>query len=272
MTADRGSAEAETGDDVQGERLIVPAALVIAFAIIAGWRDYSLISLPLWVSTLVPHELGHALAGWMCGRVYIPTPIMAVTFYDHFTWWFALPAAAALIGGIWRSVRLRCYFLMMLLDVVLVTGAFLCVALTERQQTAVILFAGQAGEALLAVIFVLAFTVRMPRWMRWSRNRYFFLSIGSLSFANSVLIWFGAGRSTLRMGSVMDWANALSSDGKSTGDLDLLITDFGCSPQTLILQYQLVVAASALILLVGYLITSWTPIIPHALIRKGQDA
>jgi hypothetical protein len=169
-------------------QLALPVALVVAWGIVhAGFpRSLLRIFLSMWV-----HELGHALAAWLCGRFAFPGPWFTPVGATR-SWLVVAVVAAVLVLGIfraWRSRRTGWGVFHMALLVVQMLCTF---ALHDSQATSFIIWSGDGGAMLIGTALMLSLYARRSSQLRIGWLRWGFLVIGAAAYADSFATWWAA--------------------------------------------------------------------------------
>lgn len=163
-------------------------ALLVAWGLVhAGFaRSLLRIFFSMWI-----HELGHALAAWLCGRFALPgpwfTPVGATRS------WLVIAVVSAGLGlGVFRSWRSRRIGWGVVSVFLLVAQVICTFVLRDSQATSFIIWSGDGGGMLLGTALMLSLYARKSSqlrigWLRWS-----FLVIGAAAFADSFATWWAA--------------------------------------------------------------------------------
>jgi hypothetical protein len=177
----------------------------------------------MWV-----HEIGHAIAAWLCGYPAFPgpwftpvadarSPILAVLLagalaYAVFHSWKAERGAVAAAAGALLALQI---------------GSTLLAATAARQ---FIVFAGDGGclvlgTLLMATMYAPAGSALRRGWLRWG-----FLVIGAVSFADAFGQWWGAR-------SYYDSIPFGHNEGAGLSDPSVLTELFGWTTGALVRRY-----------------------------------
>jgi len=169
-------------------RFAVPGAIVVCWLLkLTGLGAFVLRTFfGMWL-----HELGHAVAAWICGFPAMPGPWVTSIGAER-SYFFALVMAAGLGALIWRGKESEDRLLMaggIAGLVVLMIGTF---GLKERTAQMLITFGGDAGSLVFGVALMSTFFVppehKLHRdWLRWG-----FLVIGAASFVDTFQEWWTA--------------------------------------------------------------------------------
>jgi hypothetical protein len=134
---------------VQEWRTHVPSAVVrllvgIPFALALHFLICNL----GWALKAMPHETGHAIAGWLMGYASIPSITQTIRFGPQL--W---PLNAAIVGGLcWLAWKLRTRPELSA-AVIAVAVVYPFVAFSERRRDIFILWAGHGGESCFGAFF-----------------------------------------------------------------------------------------------------------------------
>ena len=181
----------EADDAVLEQRLRafgIPAALLIAWlAVHTGLGHFLLRTfLSMWV-----HEIGHAVAAWLCGYPAFPAPWFTPVA-DQRSALFVVLVASGLAFAAARSWSAERRVLACTAAALLVLQLCCTTLLRPDSARQLIVFAGDGGCLVLGA-FLMA-SVYAPRgsaiergWLRWG-----FLAIGSASFADAFSQWWSA--------------------------------------------------------------------------------
>ncbi len=165
----------------------VPAAFALALAFHASPTGHFFQRTFL---TMVPHELGHAIAAWWCGFAAVPT--LWKTLIPESRGWLAPlvieAAELALVVRGWTARRDR----LVVLGVVLAALQFLGTMASARDAYAAITFAGDAGAMVLGALLVLAFFAPVGSRLRAGGLRWGLLAIGAAAFVDTFATWWSA--------------------------------------------------------------------------------
>ena len=219
----------------------VPAALVFAHLVVATSIGHSLARVFL---SMFVHELGHAVAAWLCG--YMAFPALWVTpMSSGRVPAFAIALSLALGLGsfwLWRIGRRRGAAG---LGALLVLQLAFTLGLSARSAQALIAFAGDAGcfvlgAALMSTFYADGESTLVRGWLRWG-----FLVIGAFAFSDALATWWAARSDpdAIPFGEI---------EGVGLSDPSQLTEIYGWTIHQLIHRYLLVAAASFAALAVIY--------------------
>lgn len=158
------------------------------------------------------HELGHALASWVCGVVAVPLPWVTMGGQGRSPIFVVL-----LLGGLgalgwrwWQAGKRQLVAVPAVLAGLLLLG----VLVPFRHATTFIVFAGDGGALVLGTLLMLS-AMLLPDRARLARGglRWGFLVIGAGAFMDALLTWVRAWR---------DWAELPFGRSESGGLSDAL--------------------------------------------------
>lgn len=184
----RGHTLAEARSELQLARFAVPAALltslVLAQTDMGGFLLRTFFG--MWL-----HELGHAVAAWLCGYPAFPGPWFTSVGEER-SFVFALAITSGLAYGVYRAWKEERPVWLSVAVAVLVLQLALTVVLSPARAHVLITFCGDAGSMVFGAALMAAFFVppghKLHRdWLRWG-----FLVIGAASFADTFPGWWTA--------------------------------------------------------------------------------
>ncbi len=144
------------------------------------------------VFTMPVHELGHAVAAWLCGFSAIPTVWVTLTSDER---GFIAPLAvlAAVAWTMYRGWQLESRALLTAGGVVLLLQVILTLGIKEDTATALIIFGGDGVGLLLSTLLMGSFffgkTTQLYGSLRWG-----FVAIGAGAFVDINATWWLARR------------------------------------------------------------------------------
>jgi hypothetical protein len=170
-------------------RFAVPAALVVGW--VAGSTDLGRFVLRTLLGGMWLHELGHAVAAWLCGFPAFPGPWFTSVGEERSAF-FAFAIAAGLGYAIWRGRSTEDRVLFAGAVALLAVQLFATLLLRERTAHTFITFAGDAGGLVFGTAAMAAFFVppehKLHRdWVRWG-----LVVIGAASFVDAFQGWWWA--------------------------------------------------------------------------------
>ena len=232
--------EDASGDELKIRMFAVPAALAIAL-VFHGFSLGQFLQRTFFSMWL--HELGHATAAWLCGRISFPGPWFTPIAAER-SWIFAGLISAALIYGIvrFRESEERPW-VKWLLGSVLLVQLFCTVFLKPSAVERFILFAGDGGAIVFGVlamasVFVPPGSLLHKGWLRWG-----LLAIGAAAFIDVFTVWWGAR-------SDADLIPFGRNEGMGLSDPSRLSEDHGWTTRQLIDRY-VALGVVSLVLLTG---------------------
>jgi len=220
----------------------LPVALVGAWAAVHAGLLHMLLRtvFSMWV-----HELGHAIAAWMCGRFAFPGPWFTPVGAQR-TWIVVLLLAGGLGYGVfrcWRSRRPWAAFLI----VVLLAQVYCTFVLPDRKSMSFIIWSGDGGCMILGTLLMLSFYARKSSQLRVGWLRWGFLVIGAAAFADGFATWWAArtDRDVIPFGE---------NEGRGPSDPTVLIYQQGFSIPGLVNSYVWLGLACLAVLSVAYIL------------------
>ncbi len=220
----------------------IPVALLVAWTIVHTGCPRMLLRtvLSMWV-----HELGHAVAAWLCGRLAFPGPWFTPVGSGR-SLVVVVGLATILLAGalkLWRSHR---WWALALLLVWL--GQLACsFLLSVRQASSFIIWSGDGGAMVLGTLLMLSFYARKRSQLRVGWLRWGFLVIGAAAFADGFATWWAArsDRDAIPFGE---------NEGQGLSDPTVLVFERGFSIPGLTSSYLWAGAACLGVLAVAYLL------------------
>lgn len=166
----------------------VPIALIVAHFIVATRLGHALTRIFL---SMFVHELGHAVAAWLCGYTAFPTLWLTQMSSERVVSFAVVLSLALALGAFWLWKSGRPWGAAVLGTLLAVQLAF-TVGLSARSAQALIAFAGDAGCFVLGAALMCAFYANSESslvrgWLRWG-----FLAIGAFAFSDALTTWWAA--------------------------------------------------------------------------------
>lgn len=219
----------------------LPLALIFAHFVVATRLGHALARIFL---SMFVHELGHALAAWLCGYTAFPalwvTPMSSGRVAS-----FAVVLSVALALGaymLWRTGR---HWGAAAVGTVLMVQLALTLVLPARSAQALIAFAGDGGCFVLGVGLMCTFYANSESslvrgWLRWG-----FLVIGAFAFSDALATWWAARSDSdaIPFGEI---------EGVGLSDPSKLTETYGWTIRQLIQRYLTVAGVSFAALTVAY--------------------
>jgi hypothetical protein len=220
----------------------LPVALLLAWAVVHAGFLHSLlrIVLSMWI-----HELGHAVAAWLCGRFAFPGPWFTPVGAQR-SWVVALVVAVVVAIGIqrlWRRHKVGAGALAL----VFVAQAICTLGLSERQAMSFIIWSGDGGCMLLGSLLMLSLYARKHSQIRVGWLRWGFLVIGAAAFADGFATWWAARTDpeAIPFGE---------NEGQGQSDPTVLVFQYGWSLKGMVWSYLWVGFACLALLLLAYVL------------------
>jgi hypothetical protein len=232
----------EAGIERRFRQFALPVALLVAWAVVHTGLPHLLLRtvFSMWV-----HELGHAIAAWLCGRFAFPGPWFTPVAAQR-TWIVVLVLSAGLGYGVFRFWRTRKPWAAALL-VVLAAQAACTFILPDRKATTFIVWSGDGGCMVLGTLLMLSLYARKRSQLRVGWLRWGFLVIGAAAFADGFATWWAAraDREVIPFGE---------NEGQGLSDPTVLVFQQGFSLPGLVNSYVGLGMACLAVLLVGYVL------------------
>ena len=204
----------------------IPSALCCAFLLVSTGPGRALVRIffSMWV-----HELGHAMAAWLCGVFAVPGPWRTLTASGRSPLFASLLSAALIYAAVrsWltdrrRAAALGAALLLLQLACTLLPGL--------HAATQLIVFAGDGGclvlgALLMASLYAPAEGAIRRGWLRWG-----FLVIGAGAFADVFEQWWAARTDPDRIPFGMN-------EGVGLSDPSVLSDQYGWSASLLVHRY-----------------------------------
>jgi len=222
--------------------LAIPIALVIAWAVVHAGFGHMLLRtvLSMWI-----HELGHAVAAWLCGHVAFPGPWFTPVGSGRSLIVVGLVTVALGAGAfwLWRRQRFWSTALLLLLPVQIYCSFFL----SARRAAAFIIWSGDGGCLVIGTLLMLSLYARKGSQIRVGWLRWGFLVIGAAAFADGFATWWAArtDRDAIPFGE---------TEGRGLSDPTVLVFEQGFSVPGLVRSYVWVGAACLAVLAVAYVL------------------
>jgi hypothetical protein len=218
----------------------LPVALLVAWAVAhAGFARMLLRTvLSMWI-----HELGHAVAAWLCGRFAFPGPWLTPVGQGRSLLVVLVVSTALGVGAfrLWRVSRPWAVCLMLMLPAQL----YCSFLLPERQASAFILWSGDGGCLLIGTLLMLSFYARKSSQIRVGWLRWGFLVIGAVAFADGYATWWAAR-------SDPEAIPFGENEGQGLSDPTVLVFQLGISMTGMVTSYVWTGIACLLVLAAAY--------------------
>jgi hypothetical protein len=238
------ASEWDTSDEQLELRLrqfAIPAALAVAWLLVKSGVGHFVLRTfcSMWV-----HELGHAVAAWLCGYPAFPGPWLTLTAESRSPL-LAFLLFAALAWGTFRAWQRERRGLVTVFGALTLVQLFCTLALSTPRAQQLILFAGDGGALVLGTLLML--TLYAPEgsalkkdWLRWG-----FLVIGAASFADVFEQWWSSRHDPDRIPFGMN-------EGVGLSDPSRLSDQFGWSADQLISRYVVLGCLCLMVLACAY--------------------
>ncbi|HEX7596720.1 MAG TPA: hypothetical protein VF518_00805 [Polyangia bacterium] len=219
----------------------LPMALLIAW--IFAHAGFARTLMRTWLSMWI-HELGHAVAAWLCGRFAFPGPwftpvgqarsflvmlvVAAAIGFAAYRLWPARKAWAVAVALLW-PLQAICSF-----------------SLSRHRADAFIIWAGDGGCMLIGTLLLLSFYAHESSPLRKGWLRWGFVVIGAAAFADTFATWWAArtDRDIIPFGEI---------EGRGESDPTVLVFEHGFSISGLVNSFLWTGVLCLGILVVAYL-------------------
>ncbi|WP_163997871.1 hypothetical protein [Pyxidicoccus caerfyrddinensis] len=212
----------------------LPVVLLVSYLAASGGSGFL-----VRIFTMPVHELGHAITGWLCGYVSIPT--LWKTLNLGRSYFLAALAAAGLGYWTWWAWKQRRMWQVYTAGGILLTQLIGTLFLSEPTALMLILFNGDAGMMVLGSALMATMYARPGSYVHEHGLRWGFAVIGGASFMDGFITWWRARG---------DFAEIPFGQNEGSGPSDAyrLVEDHGWPEGDLIHRY-LTVGATCLVLL-----------------------
>ena len=220
----------------------LPAALLVAWGLVhAGFlRMLVRTVLSMWI-----HELGHAVAAWLCGRFAFPGPWFTPIGYGRSLVVVIVVAGALVFGAVklWRTHRLWAVVLLLVLP----AQIYCSFVLPVPRASAFIIWSGDGGAMVIGTLLMLSLYARKSSQIRVGWLRWGFLVIGAAAFADAFATWWAArtDRDVIPFGE---------NEGRGMSDPTVLVFERGFSVPGLVDSYLWTGAICLGVLAVAYVL------------------
>jgi len=166
-------------------------------ALLLGWLVVETMPLLADFLRMWTHECGHAIAGWLCGYMALPTAWITIRSAERERIVSLLLAAGLSFGGYvaWRAERWFWVVVSAAVLVLLIAGNML----TEFKAAGLFTFGGDAGSFVVATILMATFYARPESAMCRKQLRWGLLLLGAIAFMDAYLTWAGG------FEKIVDW-------------------------------------------------------------------
>jgi len=237
-----------TGDAEDAQRelriqlLALPLTLLVLWALISTGMGQFLVRtfLSMWV-----HELGHAVAAWLCGHGAIPGPWRTWSS-EHRQLPVILVLAAGLAALAWYGWRTR-------RPAVFAVGAaglavqLTCTLLPGGPGRAFITFSGDAGAMVMGAALMATMWSGAEGRLGRGALRWGFLVIGAAAFCDAYATWWDARKNfeAIPFGE---------NEGSGPSDPSRLVDEYGWATSTMVHRYVVLGALCLAVLGVLYVL------------------
>jgi len=232
----------EAGIERRFRQFAIPVALLLAWGLVHTGFPHMILRIvfSMWI-----HELGHAVAAWLCGRFAFPGPWFTPVGGERSFAVVLLVAAGLGLGAfrLWRTRKLWSVLLLLLLPVQL----YCSYLLPAPKASAFIIWSGDGGAMVIGTLLMLSFYARKHSQIRVGWLRWGFLVIGAAAFADPFATWWAArtDRSAIPFGE---------NEGRGLSDPTVLVFERGFSVPGLVHSYVWAGVACLVVLAVAYLL------------------
>jgi len=220
----------------------LPVALLMAWGLVHTGLPRMLLRtvLSMWI-----HELGHAVAAWLCGRFAFPGPWFTPVGSGRSLIVVGVLAAALVLGAwkLWRTYRPWSVALLFLLPVQLYCSFWLPVP----RALAFIIWSGDGGAMVIGTLLMLSLYARKRSQVRVGWLRWGFLVIGAAAFTDPLATWWAARRDR-------DAIPFGENEGSGLSDPTVLVFERGFSIPGLVSSYLWLGALCLAVLAAAYLL------------------
>lgn len=235
--------EEEARSELRLRRIVPPAVLLVAWLIMRSGSGFFRTFFTMWV-----HELGHAVAAWMCGYGAIPGPWRTIVSEGR-----SLGVSLLLLGALaflgWRAHRAGVQWVVILAGCLGAAHALLLFIPVARAE-ALIAFSGDAGLFVLGALGVTTFFAPPGSHLHRTHLRWGFLVIGAFAWADGLHTWWAARRDpeAIPFGEI---------EGVGGSDPTRLMDDYGWTVGQMVSRYLLLAASTGLALAGIYAWNAW---------------
>lgn len=237
--------ESEAIDDPQTEfwfsAAAIPAMLLVAiiFQSMEWGRFFQRL-----LFTMPVHELGHAVAGWLCGFASIPT--IWVTLTPEHRGIIAPAAVLAAVGWmLYRGWQLESRALLTAGGAILLLQAICTLGLKVHTARSLIVFGGDGLGLVLATLLMASFFFGKGTQLYKGSLRWGFLAIGAGAFVDINAVWWAARRDSSEI-PYTTRDNGMESDALK------LVNEFGWTESALVNRHILACLACMALLALVY--------------------
>ncbi len=223
----------------------IPAAFTLALIFnlwpMGHWLQRTFLS-------MMVHELGHAMTGWVCGYASIPT-LWRTTFPEARTVFVTLVLVAGLAYVGWRSWTTQ---RMLWFGAAVIALGLVFFGTTTSTDTAfeAFTFGGDGGAMVIGTALVLTMFAPAASRLRTNQLRWGFLVIGAAAYVDTLATWWRArtNEDVIPFGEI---------EGVGLSDPSKLQETFGWTTRTIVDRYLLVGAICGFVIVTVWLYSTW---------------
>jgi hypothetical protein len=218
--------------------IVPPTAIVVAIAFHASPLGHLLQRTFL---TMIPHELGHAITGWLCGFASLPGLWKTVT-PEARSVGFAAIVFAATGGLVYLGVRAQRRAVIAIGGALVVAQLVGTLAISTDTAHTAVTFGGDAGAMVIGTVLMMTFFAPPESKLVTNQLRWGFVAIGAAAYVDVFAVWLTR---DIPFGVI---------EGVGASDPSKLVDDDGWSLGELVHRYQTVGVVCAVVLVVAYVV------------------
>ena len=218
----------QADEELEGRlrRWAIPVALAVCWLLVKTGPGHFLLRtfLSMWI-----HELGHAVAAWLCGYLAFPGPWLTPVAAQR-SLVFELFILGALGYGVFWSIRAEKPVLARAFIAIAAVQLFCSALLSEPRAKQFFIFMGDGGALVIGTLLMLTVYAGsesgiVKGWLRWG-----FLVIGAASFTDVFEQWWSARHDFDRIPFGMN-------EGVGLSDPSVLSEQYGWSTDQIVHRY-----------------------------------